>query len=886
MRAVRKSQIEPGSFDELTMQRDPDLVPPLESAKTARQPLLRPGLAKPLIGIAAIVLAAVVIYRGSGSLRLDDVALALHATDGWSLLFACLLTAVSFAAMGYYDVLAAGVVVPGRVPAWLAAFAGATGFAVSNTAGFHLIVGGSVRYRIYGSVGVDAADVARIVTLAFGSLSLVMAAIGGAALALDPAGVILPWHMAEWLEQTIGLLVVGTVAGLVGWLWQADRAVTLLGWRMPLPNGPRALMLTGAGVVDILTAAMALYVLMPADLMPGFPAFLFLLTVALLAGSASHVPGGLGVVEATMLVGLGAANRPDAVAALVMFRLVYYFIPFVLAGVGLLAFEARRFGAPILNGSRIAVLVVGPFAAPVLAGLVFLGGTVLLLSGSIPPARDQIAFPRDFPPLPVVEASHFLGCLTGLALLILAHGLANRAALARNAAIVLLLAGAVLALLREFGWGESLLLLSVAGVLGLFRDVFYRRGGVASMRLSPPWVLAIVMTVVAVTLTGFLAYRNVDYATELWWQFTWDGDASRFLRATFALVVVIAGVGIDALMNRPMLVQSGPFDVPPAVRRILDACPNALAQVAYLGDKQFLVAEDESAFLMFAVSGRSIVVLGDPVGNPVEGKELVWRLAEMADAMGARLAFYAASLETLPVLLDLGLSFIKTGEVARVDLARFSMAGPPRQTLRAALRRSEREGMQFSIVPKAEVPALLPQLKAVSNAWLEEKQGCEKGFSLGRFDPAYLSEFDVALIRQGGEIIAFANLWRGGDREELAVDLMRHRPNISRALMDTLFTQLFLYGQAEGYRWFNLGPAPLSGLTDHPQASVWNRIGLHIYRKGGNFYNFEGLRAFKDKFDPVWTPQFFAAPGGLGLPRSFLDATTLISGRPRTLLRR
>ncbi len=886
MRALRKLRVEPGPRLETVVAPAPRPVEPVRPVEATPAPLLRPGLAKPLIGIAAIILAAVVIYRGSGSLRLEDVAVALRATESWPLFLACLLTAVSFAAMGYYDVLAAEVVVPGRVPRWLAGFAGATGFAVSNTAGFHLIVGGSVRYRIYGSVGVDTADVARIVTLAFGSLSLVMAAIAGAALALDPVGVILPWSMAAGIERAIGIVVVGGVAGLVQWLWRADRAVTLLGWRMPLPNGPKALMLTFAGVVDILAAALALYVLMPGDLVTSFPAFLFLMVVALLAGSASHVPGGLGVVEATILIGLGATNRPDAVAALVMFRLVYYFAPFVLAGIGLLAFEARRAGAPILNASRIAVQVVGPLAAPVLAGLVFIGGAVLLLSGSMPTPADQMARVRGIMPLPIVELAHFLGSATGVSLLILAHGLANRAARARNAAIGLLLVGAACTALRDFSWGEPLLLIGFAVMLGLFRDVFYRRGGVASMRLSPPWVLAIAMTVVAVTLAGFLAYRDVSYETGLWWQFSWEGDASRFLRATLFLVVVVVGVGMDALMNRPMPTRDAQGDVPPAARRILEACPNALAQVAYLRDKQFLLSDDESAFLMYAVSGRSIIVLGDPVGNPVAGKELVWRIAEMADATGARLAFYAASPEALPVLLDLGLSFIKTGEVARVDLARFTMAGPPRQTLRAALRRMEREGMDFSIVPKTQVSALLPELRAVSDAWLAEKQGCEKGFSLGRFDAAYLTEFDMAIVRQGGEIIAFANLWRGGDREELAVDLMRHRPHISRALMDGLFARIILHGQAEGYRWFNLGPAPLSGLTDHPRASTWNRVGVLIYRKGGDYYNFAGLRAFKDKFDPVWTPQFFAAPGGLTLPRAFLDVTTLISGKPTAMLKR
>ncbi len=104
--------------------------------------------------------------------------------------------------------------------------------------------------------------------------------------------------------------------------------------------------------------------------------------------------------------------------------------------------------------------------------------------------------------------------------------------------------------------------------------------------------------------------------------------------------------------------------------------------------------------------------------------------------------------------------------------------------------------------------------------------------------------------------------------------------------MDALFARLLLYGKVEGYRWFNLGAAPLSGLADHPLASTWNRLGTFIYRRGDEIYNFEGLRAFKQKFGPVWTPQYLACPGGLVMPQVLLDVASLISGSPIRILKR
>ena len=266
--------------------------------------------------------------------------------------------------------------------------------------------------------------------------------------------------------------------------------------------------------------------------------------------------------------------------------------------------------------------------------------------------------------------------------------------------------------------------------------------------------------------------------------------------------------------------------------------------------------------------------------------QLIWQFAEAADHAGVRAVFYGVTPDLLGTYLDLGLAILKTGEVARLDLQKFSLAGSAREDFRYADKRARREGLEFSIVPQPDVAPLIPELQAVSDAWLARKAGHEKGFSLGRFDAEYISAFDCAVIRKDGEIVAFANLWRSKDKNELSVDLMRYRPGVSRVLMDALFARILLYGKAENYRWFNLGAAPLAGLADHPLASTWNRLGAFIYRRGEEFYNFEGLRAYKQKFDPVWTPQYMACPNGLAMPQVLLDVTNLISGNPIRILRK
>ena len=136
----------------------------------------------------------------------------------------------------------------------------------------------------------------------------------------------------------------------------------------------------------------------------------------------------------------------------------------------------------------------------------------------------------------------------------------------------------------------------------------------------------------------------------------------------------------------------------------------------------------------------------------------------------------------------------------------------------------------------------------------------------------------AALVIRNERIEAFANLWAGEQREELSLDLMRYLPDAAEGVMEYLFICLMLWGKAQGYRWFNLGLAPFSGLENRALAPLWNRLGAFVFRHGEHFYNFQGLRRYKEKFDPEWRPKYLVSPGGLALPQIFANLATLISG--------
>jgi phosphatidylglycerol lysyltransferase len=270
---------------------------------------------------------------------------------------------------------------------------------------------------------------------------------------------------------------------------------------------------------------------------------------------------------------------------------------------------------------------------------------------------------------------------------------------------------------------------------------------------------------------------------------------------------------------------------------------------------------------------------------PDRVRGLIRRFLERCGDFGGVPVFYEVGTGYLHHYADFGLAFAKVGEEARVDLAAFTLEGARASKHRQLTRRLEKAGGAFRIIPSVEVPAVLDQLRAVSDDWLNEKSAAEKGFSLGFFDAEYLSRFPVAVVERAGRIEAFANIWLDENGTSLSLDLMRYRHDAPRDVMEVLFVHMMQWGKDHGYRWFALGMAPLSGFETSPVATLWNRLGALLYRHGESFYNFQGVRAYKEKFNPVWGPRYLVYPGGLKLPRILMDASALIAGGYRSLFK-
>jgi phosphatidylglycerol lysyltransferase len=831
-----------------------------------------------LLGAALFGLALVWLHHVLGQYRWQDILAHMRAIPASRLLGAVLLTCAGYGCLTLYDAL--GLRFAGaRVAYPRLALISFMSYAIGHNVGLNPLSGGAVRYRAYSALGLSAKQIATVVALGTLTFSLGAAALLGVSLLseIGLAGSVLHLHRSLIAFAGCSLLAVVTA-----YLMLACKRHEPLRWRkivIPVPRPSIAFAQVAVACGDLLCAAGVLYVLLSPQAAIGFAAFAGLFLIAIAAGIISNVPGGVGVFESVLLLLIRAVPADQLLGALLAFRIIYYLAPFAVALILLGAHELWAHRGPLVRIARLGRTWLSALTPQASALAVFGAGAVLLFSGATPGAGNRLAVLHHVVPLPVLELSHLLGSAVGVGLLVLANGLYRRLDAAWYLTMWLLCAGILLSLLKGFDYEEAAILGGVAVVLVSARARFRRRASLIEQRFSVPWVVAVLLVLGGAVWLVLFAYRHVPYSKELWWQFAFEAPAPRSLRALLLAAMTAAAYALWRLLrpSKPPILPPTQADLERAAELIENA-HDGVANLALLGDKNLVFNADRTAFIMYQASGSSWVSMGDPVGPTALHESLVWTFIENCDGMAVSPVFYQITPDNLPLYIDLGLTLSKLGEEARVPLDTFSLEGAARADLRHSHRRALKDGAKFDVVRRENVSGLMAELRAVSNAWLAAKNSAEKRFSLGYFDEHYLAHFDCAVVRCAGAIVAFANIWRAGADTQLSVDLMRYSDAAPKCVIDFLLAECMLWGKSQGYQWFSLGMAPLSGLEEHALAPAWHKLGRMVQRYGETFYPFEGLRKYKEKFVPVWRPRYLAAPGGFGMAAALLDVTSLISG--------
>ncbi|OLP59121.1 hypothetical protein BJF93_04170 [Xaviernesmea oryzae] len=863
------------------MAAEPDLSSPDTEKGASRLATLFAEYRVYLTAIAVIAIftfVTVAISRLTAEVRYDDVLDALADTSWTSILLAILFTALSFAALIGYD-LNAIEFIGRRLRTPSVAITAFIAYAIGNTAGFGPLSGGAIRFRAYSRLGLTPSEIARViafVTLAFGLGLLAVAALS--TLAVAPRMETVMGLSADWLRGVALIFVLVMVALVV--LGGNGRTLSFAGLSLRLPDSRTSSRQFLVSAFDIAASASVLYVLLP-ETHVGWPTFFAIYATAVGLGVLSHVPAGLGVFEAVMVAALGnAISMEQLLGGLVLYRLVYHVLPLIIAIILVVTTELRAFSSkPVASDlGQIAVRL----APSLLSTFAMMLGAMLIFSSVTPTPDSNLDLLSNFLPLPIVEAAHFLTSILGLVLFVASRGINQRLDGGWWIGLAAAAGALVLSLIKAIAIFEATLLAVFIVAMVMNRRAFTRRASLFKQGLGPSWLAAMGVIVVSAATILFFVYRDTDYSHDLWWQFEFSGEAPRGLRALLGLVLASITVAIFSLMRPATLrpVEASRADVDKAVEIVRNQ-DSADANLVRMGDKRVMFSESGKAFIMYGIQGRSWIALTDPIGDEADFPELVWQFVESARAAGGRAAFYQISPGLLSSCADAGLRAFKLGELAIVDLDRFELKGGRLAGLRQALSKGARDGLSFALIEPPEVAGVVEDLRQVSDSWLAHHETREKTFSLGAFDTDYICAQPVAVLYKDEKIVAFANVMVTDTKHEATVDLMRFSPDAPRGAMDFLFVSIMEKMKTEGYKTFNLGMAPMSGMSRRDTAPVWDRVGSLLFEHGERFYNFKGLRAFKSKFHPRWEPRYLAVSNGTGAALALLDATLLISGGVR-----
>ncbi len=616
-----------------------------------------------LIGVGLLVGAIYVVQKEFRNLKLEDISTALDNIPARSVWLAFLATFFSYFVLTFYDRL--GTIYAGhKISYWRAAFASFCAYALSHNLGFAAVSGAAVRYRLYAHWGLTPVQIAK--TVAFCSLTFGLGGmvLGGIILFIEPGSV--PFfgaYVPRPLMYVIGAGLWAIVAAYVT-LARVVGHVRLFGHEFDLPGWRMAVVQVLLATMDVAITASIFYALLPNSSGLTWLRFLGVYVASYTAGLAANLPGGIGVFDTAMLLGLSPwLDPPQILGAIVVFRLLYYIIPLFLAGSLFAGNELLLRGGAMVrrraSGVRPAAPATGwtepDFAVATVTGTVALCGTLLLGVGLLAqPAGNLSWADPDFIGVATSAAGHFVPSLIGAALLVLSIGLSQRVNLAWIATILMLVAGGFFtAVDGRWPWVAGVLVFATM-LVAPFKSFFYRHArlfsGPFDVGTAVP-LFALVCCVLA--LTGF--ERHVRFlADSSWWSIAFSSQLPNRVRFTLALAVLLGLFAIYRLI-RPGRVDYLPWTADTQQRfREMDAELPLRADGLVLG-------EAERAAVPFLRCGNVLLGLGDPVGIDSDKVSAIWRLRDLARQEGLDPAVWSAGPGLLKIYSDLGLTALPLG---------------------------------------------------------------------------------------------------------------------------------------------------------------------------------------------------------------------------------
>jgi phosphatidylglycerol lysyltransferase len=509
------------------------------------------------------------------------------------------------------------------------------------------------------------------------------------------------------------------------------------------------------------------------------------------------------------------------------------------------------------------------------------------------PFSDAI-FPFEFR-----QTGHIFAAITGFFLLLLAANLTRRKQVAWFLTVALLIVSIISHLLKGLDYEEGIIAAILLIQLLALRDVFTAQSDQPSIAQGFKVLIGALLFTLAYGTAGFyladLRHYKVDFsisealAQTLAMFFTVDNAGleprtryGQFFANSIYIVGALTLSYAMFMLLRPVLLRGEPATPEERQRAkviVEQYGHSSLARLTLLNDKAYYFSPSGRSVIAYASKGRGAIALGDPIGHEDDRNEAIFGFQQFCQRNDWHPAFYQTLPDDLEVYRSLGFRVLKIGEEAIADLKAFTTQGKAGKDWRAALNRMKKLGHEVKFYPPPISEKLLQDLKAVSDEWLHMTQGSEKHFSLGWFHEEYLRECEIVAVQTAeGKISAFVNVIPEYQLNEITIDLMRRRTEVEQGTMDFLFTSMFQEFKERGYDTFNLGLVALSGVGEKPHSPHLERALHYLDKHLNQFYNFQGLHAFKEKFKPRWEPRYFIYPSRRALPEVIVALVRADSG--------
>ncbi|WP_086347680.1 bifunctional lysylphosphatidylglycerol flippase/synthetase MprF [Candidatus Enterococcus clewellii] len=585
-----------------------------------------------------------------------------------------------------------------------------------------------------------------------------------------------------------------------------------------------------------------------------------LFIAASVIGIISMIPGALGSFDIMMILGLSALGnipRETVVAWLLLYRLFYYIVPFLIGVVFFLknlssSLNDRYAGIPRELSIEIS--------HKLLVALMYFSGIMIVLSTTIPEAFNQFHWLKELNPWSFHLLTQFPAVLLGFSLLIMGRGIAAKVTRAYIPTIGLILLTLAYTIFKDLSWSVIFILIVLLLFVIFSKKELYRKQLVYSWEMITVdgVIFAVLMILyIAIGVYNLPTFPHHKHHIISFFLFpserVWlSGFLGILITALFMFVFIRFLQGKKHTIGEPL-------DRERASALFQTYGGNANSQLLFLNDKEMYIyknsAGNETVLLQFKTFNNKCIVMGDPSGAKEDFSAAIAQFIQETDVWGYLPVFYEVSESLVLLLHEFGYDFIKMGEEAHVELADFTLSGKKRRADRATMNRFEKGQYQFDILSPPFLPETLSELKTVSDEWLGNRK--EKGFSLGFFSEDYLQLSDIAVVKDNsGEIIAFANIMPTYTKLEGTIDLMRYKQRAPSGVMDFLFISIFNAMKEDGITYFNMGMAPLANVGTSRKSFIQERFAFLVYKFGASFYSFQGLRAYKNKYASTWVPRY------------------------------